>query len=108
MPDIDLFNFYRWALATVVTIYATLVTIQWAAGWYKYLSQPHRGVSMLSRYLQVAGLRLSLLRLSGDLLICVMLIVVFGMLCHAHSILADIGNKLDAAAAPRHLAAAGI
>jgi hypothetical protein len=93
MPDIDLFNFYRWALATVVAIYATLVTVQWALGWYKYLSQPVRGLSMLSRYLQVAGLRMSLLRMSGDLLICVLLCVIFVMLCHAHGIMADIGTR---------------
>jgi hypothetical protein len=109
MPDIDLFNFYRWTLGTVVTIYATLMTVQWAVGWHKYLSQPGRGTSMLSRYLMIAGLRMSFFRLCGDLLICCLLCVIFVMLCHAHGIIADIGNRMtDAGRIPRHLNAAGI
>jgi hypothetical protein len=109
MPDIDLFNFYRWALGTVVTIYATLVTVQWAMGWYKYLRQPGRGTSMLSRYLQVAGLRMSLLRMSGDLLICVLLCVIFVMLCMVHGVVAQKGAGLtDAGRTPGHLHAPGV
>ena len=38
MRDIDFFNFFRYSLATVVGIYATVVTMQSLYGWYVYLS----------------------------------------------------------------------
>jgi uncharacterized membrane protein len=92
MPDFDLFNFFRWVLATVVTIYAVIVTVNWALGWHQYLSQPGRTMSMMGRYLQIHGLRLKFVKFLGDLLICLLLCVIFVMLLRAHAILADMGN----------------
>jgi hypothetical protein len=87
MPDIDPFNFFRWVLGTVVTIYASIITINWAIGWHEYLSQPGRTMSMMSRYLLIHGLRVRLLSFLGDLLICLLLCVTFIMLLYGHSIL---------------------
>jgi hypothetical protein len=89
MPDFDFFNFFRWALGTVVTIYATIVTVNWALDWHEYLSQPGRTVSMLGRYLLIHGLRIRLLRFIGDLVICLLLCVIFVMLVHAHTVLGE-------------------
>src|SRR3984957_4544457 len=43
----DLFDFFRYALGTVVTIYATLVTAQSLLGWYRWLNQPERYTTVL-------------------------------------------------------------
>jgi hypothetical protein len=95
VPDIDLFNFFRWSLGTVVTIYATLVTMQWAVGWYKYLSQPGLGMTILSRYILIHGLRLRFVDFLGDLLICLLLCVAFALLLKAHWILSETENILN-------------
>ncbi len=88
MPDFDFFNFFRWVLGTVVTIYATVITVNWAVGWHQFLSQPGRTFSMMGRYLLIHGLRVRLLDFLGDLLICLLLCVIFIMLMYGHSILA--------------------
>jgi len=95
VPDIDLFNFFRWSLGTVVTIYATLVNMQWAVGWYKYLSQPGLGMTILSRYILIHGLRLRFVDFLGDLLICLLLCVAFALLLKAHWILSETENILN-------------
>jgi hypothetical protein len=95
VPDIDLFNFFRWSLGTVVTIYATLVTMQWAVGWYKYLSQPGIGMTILSRYIVIHGLRLRLVDFLGDFLICILLCVAFALLLQAHWVLSEVESTLS-------------
>ena len=92
MPDFDLFNFFRWVLGTVVTIYATVVTFNSLLGWYNYLTQPGQVMTLLGRYVLVHGLRLRLVSFCGDLLICLLLCVIFVMLLHAHGIVFDIGR----------------
>ena len=92
MPDFDLFNFFRWVLGTVVTIYATVITVNWALGWHQYLSQPGRSISLLGRYLLIHGLRVRLLDFLGDLLICFLLCVTFVMLMYTHTILGQAYN----------------
>jgi hypothetical protein len=90
VPDVDFFNFFRYALGTVVTIYASLVTAQWALGWYKWLQQPQREVAILRRYLLIAALRLRLARFWADTLVCVLLCVTFVILWHAHTTVGEI------------------
>ena len=58
MPDIDFFNFFRYALATVVTIYATVVTLQSLWGWYVFLAGSDKYMSIIRRYVILHGLRL--------------------------------------------------
>jgi hypothetical protein len=93
--SMDFFDFFRYVLATVVTIYATLVTVQWAAGWYKWLSQQGRHTTLLRSYLIVSGLRLKVTTFWADVLISLMLCVIFMMLWHAHGIVGEIGSTLS-------------
>jgi hypothetical protein len=86
MPHIDFFNFFRWWLGLIVTLYATVVTLQWLYGWIVYLSGREKYVSILRRYVIVQGLRLRFRSFYGDVVICLLLCVVCGLLWRAHYI----------------------
>ncbi|GIW75568.1 MAG: hypothetical protein KatS3mg104_0631 [Phycisphaerae bacterium] len=58
MPEIDLFNFFRWALFIFVSIYCTLITVQSLWGWYVWLASDDRYMTILRRYVILHGLRL--------------------------------------------------
>src|SRR4051812_1138799 len=58
MPDIDLFNFFRWWLSWIVTIYASILTLQSLWNWYVWLAGQDKYIGILRRYLIVHGLRL--------------------------------------------------
>ena len=88
----DLFAFYRYVLGTVVTIYATLVTVQSLLGWYRFLSQPERYTTMLRRYLIVVGLRLRFLDFWADTTISLLLCIVFVIVWQAHGTIRQIGS----------------
>ncbi len=75
MPDVDFFNFFRWTLGTVVTIYASIVTAQSLGGWYVWLAGSDKHISMIRRYVIVHGLRLRFLTFWGDVLITILLCV---------------------------------
>lgn len=92
MPDVDFFNFFRWTLGTVVTIYASIVTFQSLYGWWIWLAGSDKHISMLRRYLVVHGLRLRFRTFWGDVLITILLFIAFVMLWHAHGIVNDIGE----------------
>jgi hypothetical protein len=94
MPRVDFFNFFRYLLGTIVTVYATVLTLQWAWEWAGWLGGRERYVSLLRRYLLVHALRLRFKTFWGDVIICLLLCVVFGLLWHAHHVLSDIGEKL--------------
>lgn len=94
MPFNDLFTFFRWMLSWIVTIYATIVTVQSLWGWYVWLAGPDRYIGMVRRYMVVQGLRVRVFRFGGDVLICVLLCVVFLMLWRAHHIMYDIAAVL--------------
>jgi hypothetical protein len=87
MPDVDFFNFFRYLLGTVVTIYATIVTLQSLWGWYVFLAGRDKYISIMRRYLIVHGLRLRFKTFWGDVIVCVLLCVVFFILWHAHSVI---------------------
>lgn len=94
VPD-DLFDFFRIALAVVVTIYATVITLQSLWSWYVWLAGSDRYVSLVRRYIVVHGLRLRFRTFWGDVIICVLLCVVLLLLWYAHHIVIyDIGEKL--------------
>ena len=95
MPDIDFFNFWRLLLGWVVTIYATVVTLQSLWGWYVWLTGGDRYISVVRQYVILHGLRLRFRTFWGDVLICVLLCVAFGILWHAHHVMNDLGNKLN-------------
>jgi hypothetical protein len=92
--DIDFFNFFRWLLAMIVTIYATVITLQSVWSWYKMLAGIDRYVGLVRRYLVVHGLRLRFKAFWGDVVICLLLCVIFLIILYAHQIINDIGDKL--------------
>ena len=87
MPDFDLFTFFRWALGTVVTIYAIVVTAASLYGWYVWLASSDRYITVLRRYVILHGLRLRFSTFWGDVIICLLLCVVFLLLTYAHWVL---------------------
>lgn len=104
----DLFDLFRWLLGTIVTIYATIVLLQWAWSWWIWLTQPEVGYerhfALLRRYILVHGLRIRLTRFGSDLLVLVGLSVVFVLLFWAHLIVYDT-PRVDRSApqeTPRH------
>lgn len=97
MPNIDFFNFFRYALGTVVTVYATVITLQSLRGWWSWLNGRDRYVSLLRRYLLVHGLRLRFRTFWGDVIICALLCVVFALIWIAHDRIYAIGEVLQSA-----------
>ena len=95
MPDIDPFNFFRWGLSIVVSVYCVVVMTQQGYGWYVWLMTNDRYIGMLRRYLLVHGLRLRFRTFWGDVLICVLLGVVFLLLFVAHTILLHTDRALS-------------
>ncbi len=96
MPEIDFFDFFRYALGTVVTIYASIVTLQSLWSWYVWLAGRDKYISLVRRYVVVHGLRLRIRAFWGDVLICILLCVTFLILCHAHRLIYDLGDRLAA------------
>src|ERR687896_236517 len=94
MFDFDLFNFFRFTLAWFVTIYASVITFQSLREWYLWLAGSDRYVSFLRRYIIVQGLRLRFKTFWGDVLICLLLCVIFGIVWHAHTLIHQIGDTL--------------
>ncbi|MGH7177194.1 MAG: hypothetical protein ACREJC_07435 [Tepidisphaeraceae bacterium] len=103
MPDIDFFNFFRYALGTVVTIYATIITLQSLWGWYVWLAGEDQYIGMLRRYLIVHGLRLRFATFWGDVVVCLLLCVAFGILWRAHGVIYDMGAQLHTARSIEHV-----
>ena len=98
----DLFDFFRWVLAIIVTVYATVVTAQSVWGWYVWLAGPDKYTAILRRYVIVQGLRLRFKAFWGDVVISVLLGVAFLLLWRAHVIIYDIGAKLSDARVSSH------
>jgi hypothetical protein len=95
MPDIDLFSFFRYWLGWIVTIYATVITLQSLWGWYVWLAGQDKYIGMLRRYVIVHGLRLRFRAFWGDVIICLLLCVAFVIMWRAHHLLYDIQEKLN-------------
>lgn len=94
MPRIDFFNFFRQALALVVTVYATVVTLQMGWGYYVWLKGSDRYISLLRRYIIVHGLRLRFQSFLGDVLVCMLLCVAFVLMWHAHQVIYQLGDVI--------------
>jgi hypothetical protein len=94
MPEIDLFNFFRWALFVFVSIYCTLITAQSLWSWYVWLATDDRYMSILRRYVVVHSLRLRFASFWGDVLICGLLCIVFVIMMYAHAILLAMKQSL--------------
>ncbi len=90
MPDIDFFSFFRYCLAWIVTIYATIITAQSLWGWIVWLAGHDRYTSLLRRYVIVHGLRLRFKTFWGDCLLCLLLAIAFCILWRAQIIMDSI------------------
>ena len=95
MPDVDFFNFWRYLIGWIVTVYASVLTFQSLYGWYVWLSGGERYISIVRQYVIVHGLRLRFKTFWGDVLICLLLCVAFFVLWHAHGVIHDLGAKLN-------------
>lgn len=95
MPDVDFFNFFRYVLGTVATIYATVLTLQSLWGWYVWLAGGDRYIGLLRRYVVVHGLRLRFTSFWGDVIVCILLSVVFLILWHAHGAIDDLHERVE-------------
>ena len=84
MPDLDFFQFFRYLLGLIATVYATVLTLQSLWGWIVWLSGEDKYISLVRRYVIVHGLRLRVKSFWGDVIICVLLCVVFFLLWYAH------------------------
>ena len=94
MPQIDFFEFFRYALGTIVSIYAIVVIAQSGWEWYKLLAQQDRYSALLRRYLIVSGLRLKMRTFGPDVLVMVLLCVVFGIVWYEHGLVRQIDTAL--------------
>ncbi len=95
MPQIDFFNFFRYFLGTVVTIYATVITLQSLWGWYVWLAGSDKYVSLIRRYVILQGLRLRFKTFWGDVIICLLLCIAFLILWRGHVLIYDLGYRIE-------------
>jgi hypothetical protein len=95
MPNIDFFDFFRYLLATIATVYATVITLQSLWGWVVYLSGSDKYIALVRRYVIVQGLRLRFRTFWGDVLVCLLLCVVFLILWRAHGLIYQVQRRLD-------------
>lgn len=86
MFDGDIFNFFRYSLAVIATIYATVVTLQSLWGWYVWLAGSDRYISLARRYIIVHGLRLRFTDFWGDVVICLLLCIAFLLTWRLHGL----------------------
>lgn len=84
MPAIDFFQFFRYTLGTIATVYATVVTLQSLWTWYVFLAGSDKYIALIRRYVIVQGLRLRFKAFWGDVIISCLLCVAFYYLWRAH------------------------
>lgn len=94
-PSFDIFDFFRYVLGTIVTVYATVITLQSMWSYYVWLKGEAKYVSLLRRYVIVHGLRLRFRTFWGDVLICILLCVAFMIMWHAHILMYHLGDQLE-------------
>ena len=92
--DLDFFKFFRYMLGWIVTIYATIITVQSLWGWFVWLTGTDRYSSMLRRYIILQGLRLRVRKFWGDCLVCLLLTIAFCMLWRAQIIMDSLESTL--------------
>jgi hypothetical protein len=81
LASYDLFQFYRWELAVVLTIYAGVITGQWLLGWLKWFGSS-RQTAVLGRYASVLLLQIKIRRFAWELLQIVALLAAFGLVVY--------------------------
>jgi hypothetical protein len=101
MDSYDLFDWFRFSLGWVVTIYASILTFQSLYGWWVWLAGTDKHISLLRRYLITHGLRLRFKTFWGDVLITLLLCVAFLILWRAHFMVRDLRDRRQAIADSR-------
>jgi hypothetical protein len=99
----DPFEFFRYLLGTIVTIYASIITFQSLYGWYVWLAGGDKYISMVRRYVFVHALRLRFQTFWGDVIICVLLTWTFFILWHAHGVLRQFDRTMTVLRADQKL-----
>ena len=94
MPDIDFFNFWRWLLFIVGSVYFLVITVQSLYGWYVWLAGGDKYIGLVRQYIIVQGLRLRFKTFWGDVLICALLCFSFLIIGHAHVVIKDLAVRL--------------
>jgi hypothetical protein len=98
--SLDLFDFFRYALAWVASIYATIITVQSLYTWWVWLAGQDKYISLVRRSVIVHGLRLRFRACLGDVLICILLCVAMVVIWVAHGRMGRLRLALDRARAP--------
>lgn len=84
MPEnIDLFDFWRILLSTVVTIYVGIYTARTVASWLLFFRSSRR-TSVMGHYALVLFLRARLRRFGGELIEIGLLLALLGALVGLH------------------------
>jgi hypothetical protein len=65
--EYDLFDFWRWFLAVVCTVYAVVVTARGLWDWHVWLSPRRRETALLRQYVIVMLLKLRLRNFLGEI-----------------------------------------
>jgi hypothetical protein len=86
LRDIDLFNFFRWVLCIIGTIYVTVITLQSLWGWYVWFQGPDKFITLARRYVLLHGLRLRFKTFWGDVIICLLLCIAFLLMWRLHGL----------------------
>jgi len=83
ISTIELFDMYRWLLATVCTIYVIICTYKSLMGWLHYFNSS-RETAVLGRYTAVLLLRLRFKRFRWEICQILILTVIFGYIVYYH------------------------
>jgi len=79
MPDVDIFNLWRYLLGIVVTVYFVVYTARTVGSWLLWFRTSRR-YTVVGHYATVLLLRARLRRFGGEVLrICLLLVVLAGV-----------------------------
>jgi len=87
LADLDLFDTYRWLVAIVCTVYATIVTWQWVVNYLQWF-QSSRELKRVGGYAALLLLRIRVRRFALEMLQIVGLTALFFYIVHLHQVLA--------------------
>lgn len=86
LPELDIFDTYRWLLATVCTIYVTVISWQTLVGWLEFFASS-RYANVAGHYTLVLLLRVKIRRFAWELMQIVGLCILFCILIYWHHLI---------------------
>jgi len=84
--EFDLFEFYRWMIAVICTIYATVITWHSLTAWLAWFKSS-RPTVMMGRYVSVQLLRVRILKFGFEIAQILALSALLGLLIYWHGVL---------------------